>query len=110
MQGTCEKEKCKIWQLLDGSCPNYVETWWTPPPLTPGPPVLVADCAPKRMLIMIQELSNRLVGVEKSQEEARNETIWVQAIAALIGKNSGLNIEAFVEEKIRLERVKQLPM
>lgn len=108
MEGTCGKEKCRIWQLLDGNCPNYLESWWTPPPTNPGPPVLVEDCAPRRTMLMIQELSNRLLGVEKTQEEARNETVWVQAVAELIGKNTGLNIQAFIDERNRMQRIKNI--
>lgn len=108
MEGTCGKEKCRIWQLLDGECPNYIESWWSPPPTNPGPPVLVEDCAPRRTMLMIQELSNRLLGVEKTQEEARNETVWVQAVAELIGKNTGLNIQAFIDERNRMQRIKNI--
>lgn len=108
MEGTCRKEKCKMWQLYGEDCPNYIESWWSPPPTIPGPPVLVADCAPRRTMLMMQEISNRLLGVEKSQEEARNETVWVQAVAELIGKNTGLNIHAFVEERDRAQRIKRI--
>ena len=54
---------------------------------------------------MIQELSNRLIGVEKSQEELRNECVWVQVFAEVIGKNSGLKLEKFVEERRRKENI-----
>lgn len=79
-----------------------------PPPTNPGPPVLVADCAPKRTMLMMQEISNRLLGVEKAQEEARNETVWVQAVAELIGKNTGLNLQAYIDERERLQRMKNI--
>jgi len=108
MENTCIKEKCKIWQLLDGCCPNYIETWWTPPPTTPGPPVLIEDCASRRALIMLQELSNRLVAVQASQEELRNETVWVQAIAEVIGRNVGINIGDFVEARNQVVKTKLL--
>jgi len=104
MQNTCEKEKCKIWQLLDGNCPNVIESSWLPPPTVGGPPVTVTDCAPRRTMIMIQELSNRLVGVEKSQEDMRNETVWMQVVAEVLGRNSGVDLVAFVEKRRKLSR------
>jgi len=110
MENTCIKEKCPLWQLLDGKCPNYIESWWQPSPLSPGPPVLVQDCAPKRTLIMIQDLSNRLVGVQKSQEEARNESVWVQAFAEVIGKNMGINLQEFVDNRNRAQRIADLQL
>lgn len=77
MENTCKPESCKLHALLGrepSECPHYIETWWTPA----GPdgqrrPVLVQDCAPKRILIMVQDLSNRLVGVQQAHEEQRNQ-------------------------------------
>lgn len=71
MQGTCDKEQCALWGLTGGHCPNYVESWWQPGEKG-AQPVLVADCAPRRTFLMIQDLHQRLVGVQKAQEEQRN--------------------------------------
>lgn len=108
MQDTCEKEKCKIWQLLDGHCPNKMESSWLPPPTVGGPAVTVTDCAPRRILIMLQELSNRLVGVQAAQEQQRNENVWVQVVAEVLGKNSGIDLSAFVEQRRKLARTAEL--
>jgi len=110
MQDTCIKEKCRDWG--DGTCPLMMETWWTPPANQPGQPVLVTDCAPKRTMLMVQELSNRLLGVEKAQEELRNETVWAETIAHVLGKNSGVDLTAFVQERqrqIELNKLISLP-
>ena len=112
MQGTCNPKECKLHDLLGGmpeQCPNYMESWWQPAPqATDRTPILVKDCAPKRTFLMIQELSNRLVGVQKSQEELRNETVWVQAVAEVIGKNiKGINLEAFVDQRRQLNNIKE---
>lgn len=75
MEGTCHFEKCifaKEFFKEARECFNFKETWWKP---YEGEPILVADCAPIRTMIMVQQLSDRLVGVERSQEEMRNETI-----------------------------------
>ena len=104
MQDTCEKEKCKMWQLLDGYCPNKMESSWMPPPTVGGSPVTVTDCAPRRVLLMIQELSNRLVGVQRAQEEQRNENVWVQVVAEVLGRNSGVDLGAFVDQRRKLNR------
>jgi len=106
MENTCSKEKCLLWQLTDGNCPNYIESWWTPAPqMSDRTPVLVSDCAPKRTFLMIQELSNRLTGLQQSHEELRNESVWVQVVANVIGKNTGINLENFVLERQRLNNV-----
>lgn len=73
VENTCIREQCYWWELTGGKCPNYVESWWKPPETTPGQPILIMDCAPKRTMIMVQELSNRVIGVQKAQEEQRNE-------------------------------------
>lgn len=105
MEGTCNFEKCvfaKTFFKEAKECFNYKEVWWKP---LEGEPKLVEECAPIRTLIMIQELSNRLVGVEKSQEELRNESVWVQVFAEIIGKNSGLDLEQFVEERQKVVNI-----
>lgn len=75
VQDTCTKDKCPAY--ANGTCPMLVESWWTPPATESGPPVLVVDCAPKRTMLMVQDLSNRMLGVEKSQEEMRNKSVDV---------------------------------
>ncbi len=107
VQNTCKKKECKQWDK--GRCPFYAVTNWTNP--MSGETGNTDDCAPVRSLIMIQELSNRLVGVEKSQESLRNETAWVQVVAEVLGRNSGVNLEEFVKQRQILEnreRIKEI--
>jgi len=111
VQDTCQKEKCPYWKLTgndDRPCPMYVGVTYQPPPTNPGQPHLVHDCAPVRSLLLLQELSNRLVGVERAQEEQRNEAAWVQVVAEVLGKNSGVNLEFFVAERKRLSNIAEL--
>jgi hypothetical protein len=110
MEETCKPEGCGMAELFGRSkCPNYIETWWKPQKVGGNnKPVLVCDCAPKRTLLMIQDLHNRMIGVEQSQEELRNETVWTEVVATVLGKNIGIDLQKFVEERQRLRRVLQL--
>jgi hypothetical protein len=74
MEDTCNFEKCKFGQDFFSKpeeCFNYKETWWKP---LEGEPKLVKDCTPIRTLLMVQNLHDRLIGVQKSQEEQRNKS------------------------------------
>lgn len=106
-QGTCRSAGCKFWNEEKG-CPFQVETKWVPAPNTPGDPFVVIDCAPLRTLLMLTDLTNRLLGVEKVVEEMRNETAWVQVVAEVIGKNTGIRLEEFVAERRRQMKVAEL--
>lgn len=98
MENTCSKD-CHLWKKYKDRCPNYIRSGWKP--TDSAEITYFEDCAPKRTLIMIQELYNRLIAVEKTQEELRNETAWVQVVAEVMGRNSGIDLEAFVEERRR---------
>lgn len=100
-QSTCDGEKCKLWQLLDGCCPNYIENWWTKPGKKPA---LVKDCAPKRSLMMLQDIHNAFVSSQQAFEKFRNECIWVQVAAEVVGKAAGVDLRAFVLHRQQLEQ------
>jgi len=86
MENTCVEEKCWLYQLtkdLSGSvpdvksCPFYVEMIWTPTPVgeKPSSAKVVKDCSNKRALLMLlEDVYPRLMGVQKSNEEMRNQT------------------------------------
>jgi len=72
MENTCNPDECKWHDLLGGKpeqCPNYIETWWT---ADDKEPILVKDCSPRRTLLMIQELYNRTIALQQSNEQQRN--------------------------------------
>lgn len=71
MKDTCTFDNCFFAELIDRKeqCPNYVQTGWTD---DKGKFKLLEDCAPRRIVFEIQALSNRLVGVQASNEEQRN--------------------------------------
>lgn len=112
MEGTCDPKNCKLFDLLGGTpeqCPNFIETWWQPTAISgESIPKKVNDCAPKRSLLMIQELHGRLIGIQQTQEQARNEAVWVQVFAELIGKNLGVDLGKFVEERERLVKIQNI--
>jgi len=62
---------------------------------------------------MLQELSNRLVAVQSSQEQLRNETVWVQIVAEVLGRNSGIDLSSFVAERsrrLKIEKMKEFAL
>lgn len=87
MENTCAPEKCKLHDLLGGDpnqCPNYVESWWEPQ--EGGKPILVQDCAPKRQIIMLQDIFNRLLALQQVNEQSRNEADKInKAFIGVIG-------------------------
>ncbi len=74
MENTCKFPKCAIAKRLKikvlDECPNHVSTWWNQ---KDAKPVLISDCAPQRTMFMVQDLYNKLVGVQESQEQQRNK-------------------------------------
>jgi len=90
MEDTCAKNECPMWKKFKEKCPNYIESWWTPSqPGGDGQPILLHDCAPRRTFLMIQELNNRLIGVEKSNEQQRNTNIvMLKTISDMVVSNA----------------------
>ncbi len=57
---------------------------------------------------MFIELYNRVMGIQQAQEQLRNETVWTQVVAEVLGKNSGVDLAQFVEERQKLQNIKQI--
>jgi hypothetical protein len=101
MKDTCLKEKCHLWDLFDQkNCPNYCESFWKPEDTNQQK--LVCDCAPRRTMLMIQDIFNRIICMQQSQEQSRNEAVWVQVVAEVLGKNSGIDLGAFVAKRQKI--------
>lgn len=111
IENTCNFKECKFANdFFDKpeDCFNYVESWWTP--ADDSPPVLVKDCSSKRVFLMVQDLFNRLVGVQQSQEEQRNEstkmkdnmTMVMSSIAEVTGKENHKMILQFMKDDVKL--------
>ena len=73
MENTCKQNDCKLWKKFKGSCPNYYINSFRNEET--GKHSAIKDCAPIRTMLMIQELYNRFIGVQKSNEQQRNSTM-----------------------------------
>ena len=73
MKGTCNFKDCFFADLLEKQeqCPNFIQTWWTP---KDGAPILLDDCAPRRLVLMLMSQDGRLTGLQKAHEQQRNAT------------------------------------
>ena len=78
MEDTCIREKCPLWKKFKGRCPNFIETGWKEH--DKAQPIMVADCAPKRTLLMMQTLYNRFIGVQKSNEKQVNTNVQFMGV------------------------------
>ena len=109
MEGTCDYKDCVIFKKLKlkrpEECPNHIESWWTE---ANKEPKIIKDCSPIRTSLAMQDLSNRLVAIQKDIEKMRNETIWVQAVAEVLGKSSGIDLGKFVESRQRMLQIESL--
>ncbi len=88
MENTCKGKDCWFYLLIKDlsgdksdpdiqNCPFYVEMMFTPNPV--GGKIetakLIKDCVNKRSLLMLlEEVQPRLIGVQKSNEEMRNRS------------------------------------
>lgn len=96
MENTCGFDTCAVAKRMKlkkpQECVNYIESWWTKPE---GKPVLVQDCAPRRTTLMIQDLYNRLIGVEQSQEQQRNMLATLEPLVKVAKEyQTGLLLES----------------
>ena len=69
MEETCFKD-CPLWKQFGKECPNFIESGWKDEKT--GQVKIVKDCAPRRTMLMLQELFNRIVSLEKASNQARN--------------------------------------
>ncbi len=109
MQDTCKSKDCAVYKKLKlkspEQCPNYILSTWTN---DKEEIKLTKDCIPVKISLMQAEFHNRLIAIQKALEQLRNETVWTQVVAEVLGKNSGVDLAGFVEERQRLMNVKQL--
>ena len=106
MENTCMKEKCFFWDLFDGKCPMYIELKYEN--LQTKELMYTEDCAPKRIVLMLADLSGDVQGLHKTTSSLRNESAWVQVVAEVLGKNSGVDLSAFVAKRQQLLNMAKL--
>lgn len=109
MEDTCKSKDCAIYKKLklksSDQCPNYILSTWTN---DKAEIKLTKDCLPIKISLMQADFHNRLIAIQKVLEQLRNETVWTQVVAEVLGKNSGVDLAKFVEERQRLQNIKQL--
>ena len=101
MEDTCNYGNCKFAQNLFDSpeeCPFFIESWWTAE--NEQKPILIKDCSNKRLFLMIQELYNGQIALQKSQEEQRNENTKM--------KKAMLEFSKYVSEHNNLIRIEEI--
>lgn len=87
MEGTCKEEKCWLFLLMKEligdkvslnvkDCPFFMEMIFTPDGVDGAKSAkLVRDCSSKRStLFVLEQIYPRVIGIQKSNEQARNET------------------------------------
>jgi len=88
MQNTCKHKDCELWELYETKCPNYIVSHWKDEKSSEER--RIEDCAPIRTMLMVQELYNRLIGVQSSLESARGVVrgAAAQICSAIISKDN----------------------
>lgn len=89
-------------------CFNFVESWWTPEGRKE--PIVVKDCAPKRTFMMIQDLYNRLIGVQKQQDELSKEYEKQQLVLSLLTDNIQMNLKRILPQVEIIEDTRCKPL
>lgn len=100
------KEKCFFWDMFDGNCPMYIELKFK----NSGTNEIkhTEDCAPKRIVLMLADMYGRVEGLQKTTTSLRNESAWVQVVAEVLGKNSGIDLSTFVQKRQQLLNIAKL--
>jgi len=99
-QDTCTERKCPFWHRYKDQCPNYVEGQWKTPK---GATYQTKDCAPKRSMILTQQLYDFMIGMRQDYADVRKATEAVLQIAAC---NTGVDlmvIDGEVEDQKQIE-------
>lgn len=68
---------CPFKKMGMSECPNYIETFWHEK--NNPQPKLVKDCAPKRTLLMLQEMYTRMFGIQQQINQAENAILGFKA-------------------------------
>jgi len=124
MENTCVETKCWFYRLIKEfgnkdevfdfkDCPFYSEMIFTPTPVggVVSEAKLVKDCVNKRsLLVLLQEVFPRVLGMQASNEEMRNVTeLAKEKLIELMGTINVVNVINEVKEiestKVRMVEV-----
>ena len=87
-QDTCLGKPCPFWKKYKEFCPNYVTgTWLT----NDGHEYETKDCAPKRSMILSQQLYDHITCARKDYNSMRNAAVSIFQIAS---QNNGIELVA----------------
>jgi hypothetical protein len=95
---TCIGTACPFYKRYREACPNFVEGEWE---TTDGHKYTTKDCAPKRSMILTQQIYDMMIVTRKDYGHVRRAMIDVAQLACL---NTGVElIEGQVEEPKLIE-------
>ena len=77
-ENTCRKD-CPFWKRYGQLCPNYVDGEWK---TNDGEKYRTEDCAPKRSMILTQQMYDHIIGVRRDYNQFRNASVEVLKLAA----------------------------
>jgi hypothetical protein len=80
-------------------CPNYVEGVWES---KEGEKYTTKDCAPKRTMILTQQMYDHIIGVRRDYNQFRNASTEVLRLAA-----QTVGVELFVDGEV-VDQTKQI--
>lgn len=94
MEDTCNFKECLFAKKLKlkkpDECFNYIESWWKPDNGKENK--LLKDCSNRRLFIMVQDLYNRLGGVQSSQEQMRDNYKRTELMFGMVADNIKLGL------------------
>jgi len=105
MQDTCNPKKCVFLKKVlkernPEGCPNYIESLWTK--LGESQPIVVRDCAPKRTVLICQDLINSNLGMQQAHEQMRNRSDSVLMLVEEAAKRATLKA---AQERVQISEV-----
>jgi hypothetical protein len=71
---TCKGKPCPFWKKYKDNCPNYIEGQWRS---AEGHVYATKDCAPRRSMILVQQIYDHMLDVRKDYGHVRNSNIEV---------------------------------
>lgn len=95
MQDTCKKPACHLWKKYQEACPNYIKSEWRNE--ESGELRLIHDCAPVRTMIMLSEIYNKIIGVQKAAEQTRNALSLLRGAVTVSMAELGCGVDSRIE-------------
>lgn len=96
---TCHGKACPFWKRYGEYCPNFVIGKWR---TGKGHEYETKDCAPKRSMILSQQIYDSMIGVRMDYNEVRNASEKVLQLAA-----QSIGVELLIEDGV-VEDTKQI--